>query len=273
MKPTVVIRPARGLFDLDLTSVWRSWELLYFLVWRDVKVRYKQTLLGVAWVVVQPLVTMVLFTAVFSRLAGLSSDGVPYPLFVLTALLPWTYFSQAISRGGTSVVANAGLVTKVYFPRLAIPISSVVSPLVDLVACLGIVAVVLAWYRVVPGWSLMALPALIVLCAATALAVTLWVSALCVKYRDVGVMVPFLLQIWLWVSPVAYSSTAVPDEWRFLYGLNPLVGVIEGFRWALAGTATPDVPAMTASVLVVLLLLAGGTVYFKRTEQTFADLV
>ena len=273
MPPTVVVRPQRGLFDLDLVSLCRSWELLYFLVWRDVKVRYKQTLLGVAWAVLQPLVAMLLFTAIFSRLAGLSSDGIPYPLFVLAALVPWTYFSQAVGRGGISVVNNAALVTKVYFPRLAIPMSAVMSPLVDLLAGLGIIAVVLAWYGIAPGWSLLALPFFVLLSVATALAVSLWMSALFVQYRDVGVIVPFLLQIWLWASPVAYSSTAVPAQWRGVYGLNPLVGVVEGFRWSLAGGAAPDPTSLAASVVVVALLLAGGVVFFRRTEQSFADLV
>ena len=273
IKPAVVIRPFRGTFDLDLISLYRSWELLYFLVWRDVKVRYKQTFLGVAWAVLQPVITMLLFTAVFGRLAGLSSNGLPYPVFSLIALVPWMYFSQAVGRASTSVVNNAGLVTKVYFPRLAIPISAVLAPLVDLAAGLGVVALLLAWYRMMPGWNLLALPFLVLLCGATALAVSLWMSALCVKYRDVGIVVPFLLQCWLWVSPVAYSSNAVPAEWRLVYGLNPMVGVIEGFRWAFAGAAAPNLPLIGASSLVVVLLLAGGTVYFKHTEQTFADLV
>jgi len=273
MNPTVVIRPSRGTFDLDLISLYRSWELLYFLVWRDVKVRYKQTFLGVAWAVLQPVITMLLFTAVFGRLAGLDSNGIPYPVFALIALVPWMYFSQAVGRASTSVVNNAGLVTKVYFPRLAIPISAVLAPLVDLIAGLGIVVVLLAWYRIVPGWSVVALPFLVLLCAGTALAVSLWMCALCVKYRDVGIVVPFLLQCWLWVSPVAYSLNAVPAKWRLLYGLNPMVGVIEGFRWAFAGTAAPDMTLIAASSLVVVLLLVGGTVYFKHTEQTFADLV
>lgn len=273
LQPTVVVRPVRGLFDLDLMSVGRSWELLYFLVWRDVKVRYKQTVLGLGWALLQPTITMLLFTAVFSRLAGIESDGVPYPLFAMLALVPWTYFSQAVGRGGTSVVSNAGLVTKVYFPRLAIPIASVISPLVDLAASLAIVVGLLAWYGISPGWNLVALPAFILLAVATALAVTLWTSAWCVKYRDVGVIVPFLLQVWLWVSPVAYPASAVPERWRLMYGLNPLAGVIEGFRWSFVGSPRPDVSLIAASVAVVAALLVGGTVYFKHTEQTFADLV
>jgi lipopolysaccharide transport system permease protein len=273
VKPTVVIRPSRGVFDLDLRSVGRSWELLYYLTWRDVKVRYKQTAIGISWAVLQPLITMLLFTLLFSRMANIASDGLPYPIFAFAALLPWTYFSQAIGRSGTSLVNNADLVTKIYFPRLIIPISAVVSPLVDFVAAFGILIAMLVWFRIAPGWSLLALPLFMVLCIATALAVSLWLSALCVKYRDVGVVIPFLLQIWLYASPVAYPVSLVPARWRFIYGLNPMAGVIDGFRWSLLGTAAPDFGVMAVSGLVVLALLAGGTVYFKRMEQAFADVV
>jgi lipopolysaccharide transport system permease protein len=273
MKPTVVITPTRSILDLDLISVWRSWELLYFLIWRDVKVRYKQTAIGVGWAVLQPVVTMLLFTAVFSRVAGVESDGVPYPLFAFTALLPWTYFSQAVARGSVSLVSNSGLLTKVYFPRLTIPLSSVIAPLVDFVASLALVFVLLAWYRILPGWSLLALPFFLLLSVLTALAISLWLSALCITYRDVTVIVPFLLQVWLFASPIAYSIKAVPPEWRTLYSLNPMAGVVEGFRWSLAGTTKPDFALMGVSAAMVTLLLVGGIVYFKRTEQTFADVV
>ena len=273
VKPTFVIQPARGLFDLDLISLYKSWELVYFLAWRDVKVRYKQTAIGVAWAVLQPLVTMVIFTLLFGRMGGAPSDGLPYPLFAFTGLLPWTFFSQAVGRSSTSVVNNAGLVTKVYFPRLAIPISAVISPLLDFVVTFALLLGIMAYYRVTPSPALLALPVFVLLCIASALAVSLWLSALCVKYRDVGVVIPFILQVWLYASPVAYAVSMVPERWRFLYSLNPMAGVIEGFRWSLLGTATPNFPLIATSAVLVVLLLLGGAVYFKRTELTFADVV
>jgi len=272
-KPSVVIQPQRSAFDLDLAAVFRSWELLYFLSWRDVKVRYKQTVIGIGWAVLQPLLMMLIFTALFSRMAKVSSDGLPYPVFAFTALLPWAYFSQSIGRSGISLVNNADLVTKIYFPRLIIPISAVISPLVDLAMAFGILVLMLAWFGIVPGWSLLALPLFMLLCIATALAVSLWLSALCVKYRDVGVVIPFLLQIWLYASPVAYPVSLVPERWRLLYSFNPMAGVIEGFRWSLLGTAAPNFTVMAVSALAVVVLLVGGFVYFRGMEQAFADVV
>jgi len=272
-KPTVVIQPVRGLLDLDLLSLYRAWELVYFLAWRDVKIRYKQTAIGVGWALLQPLVTMVIFTILFSRVSGISSEGVPYPAFALAGLLPWTYFSQAVGRSGTSLVNNAGLVTKVYFPRLAIPLSAVIAPLIDFVVTLALLLVVMQFYRIVPGWPILMLPVFLLMAVATALAASLWLSALCVKYRDVGVVIPFLLQVWLYASPIAYPSSMVPGWWRLLYTLNPMVGVIEGFRWSLLKTARPDVQMMAVSAVVVAVLLVGGAVYFRQTEHTFADVV
>jgi lipopolysaccharide transport system permease protein len=272
-QPTVVIRPTRGVFDLDLISLYRSWELIYFLTWRDVKVRYKQTAIGLGWAVLQPLITMLIFTALFSRVAEIPSDGVPYPLFAFAGLLPWTYFAQAVGRGGTSLVNNAGLVTKVYFPRLAIPISSVVAPLVDFSVTCVLLMVMMVYYQTTPSWSLLALPLFLLMSVATALAVSLWLSALCVKYRDVAVVIPFLVQVWLYASPVAYPVSVVPARFRLLYSLNPMAGVIEGCRWSLLGTASPDFTVMAVSILMVLALLIGGVIYFNRTEQTFADIV
>jgi len=272
-KPTAVIQPARGFLDLDLVSLYRSWELVYFLAWRDVKVRYKQTAIGVAWAVIQPVVTMLLFTLLFSRLSNVPSDGVPYPIFAFAALLPWTYFSQAIGRSGTSLVSNAGLVTKVYFPRLAIPVAAVLAPLVDFVVTLAILMVMMAYYRIVPGWPFFALPLFLAMAVATALAASLWLSALCVKYRDVSVVIPFLLQVWLYASPVAYPASVVPERWRALYSLNPMAGVIDGFRWSLLGTNRPDLRMMAISGVAVAVLLFVGAIYFRQTEQTFADVV
>ena len=272
-KPSVVIQPLRSPFDLDLPAVCRSWELLYFLSWRDVKVRYKQTVIGIGWAVLQPLLMMLMFTVLFSRMANIPSDGLPYPVFAFTALLPWAYFSQSIGRSGISLVNNADLVTKIYFPRLIIPLSAVLSPLVDFAVAFGILIAMLAWFGFVPGWSLLALPLFMLLCVATALAVSLWLSALCVKYRDVTVVIPFLVQIWLYASPVAYPVSLVPERWRFLYSLNPMAGVIEGFRWSLLGNPAPDFKVMAVSALAVVILLVGGIVYFKRMEQAFADVV
>jgi len=259
--------------DLDLVSLYRSWELVYFLAWRDVKVRYKQTAIGVAWAVIQPLVTMLIFTLLFSRLSGMPSDGLPYPIFAFAALLPWTCFSQAIGRSGSSLVNNAALVTKVYFPRLAIPLAAVFAPIVDFVVTLAMLLVMMAYYRITPGWALLTLPLFLLMSMVTALAVSLWLSALCVKYRDVAVVIPFLLQIWLYVSPIAYPASVVPQRWRVLYSLNPMAGVIDGFRWALLGTAMPDLRMVTVSVAVVAVLLVGGVIYFRQTELTFADVV
>jgi len=271
--PTVVIQPSRGFMDLDLESLYRSWELVYFLAWRDVKVRYKQTAIGVAGAVIQPLVTMLIFTLLFSRLSGMPSDGLPYPIFAFAALLPWTYFSQAIGRSGSSLVNNAALVTKVYFPRLAIPIAAVLAPIVDFVVTLAMLLVMMAHYRIAPGVAVLTLPLFLLMSLVTALAVSLWLSALCVKYRDVAVLIPFLLQIWLYISPIAYPAGVVPERWRVLYSLNPMSGVIDGFRWALLGTAMPDLGLLAVSSAVVAVVLVGGAIYFRQTELTFADVV
>ena len=243
--PTVLIAPTRGLFDLDLKAVWDYRELLYFMVWRDVKVRYKQTVIGVAWVVLQPLLTMILFTVIFGYLARIPSDGLPYPLFAYTALLPWTYFSQALTRSGGGLVGNANLISKVYFPRLIIPLSSVVVPVVDLLLCFVILLGLMIWYGVAPTWGVLALPLFLLLALMTALAVGLLLSPLHVKYRDVGYVVPFLVQFWMFASPVIYPVSLVPEQWRLLYSLNPMVGVIEGFRWALLGKESPDFRVMS----------------------------
>jgi lipopolysaccharide transport system permease protein len=270
---TVVIEPARGLFDLDLKAVWEYRELLYFLVWRDVKVRYKQTAIGVAWVVLQPLLTMMVFTVIFSYLARIPSDGLPYPLFVFAALLPWTYFTQALTRGGAGLVSNANLITKVYFPRLIVPLSATVTPFVDFLLGLAILLGLMAWYGVAPTWGVLALPLFMVLALATALAVALLLSPLNAQYRDVGHIIPFLAQFWMYASPVIYPVSLIPEQWRLLYSLNPMVGVIEGFRWALLGKASPDFWAMAVSAGVVLVLLAVGVVLFRRAERTLVDVV
>jgi lipopolysaccharide transport system permease protein len=271
--PKLVIKPRKGLFQLDLGSLWQYRDLLYFLIWRDIKVRYKQTLIGILWSILQPLMTMVVFTVVFSMLARIPSDGFPYPIFVLTGLLPWTYFSQALGRTGGSLVGNATLITKVYFPRLMIPLSAVVVPAVDLLMSFLILLGFIVYYRITPTWAILALPALILLSLLTALAVGFWLSALHVKYRDVGYITPFLIQVWMYASPVAYPVSLIPEKWRTLYGLNPMVGVIEGFRWALLGKDSPEFGAMAVSASIIIIIAMGGIIYFKNTEKTFADLV
>lgn len=273
LRPTVVIEPRRGLLHLDLGALWQYRELLYFLIWRDVKIRYKQTAIGVAWAVLQPLLTMVLFALVFGRFAGVPSDGVPYPVFAYAALLPWYYFAQAVTESGRSLVGDAHLIRKVYFPRLVIPLAAVVRPLVDFALSFLVLLGLLVWFGIRPGWGVAALPVFVLLAMLTALAAGLWLSALNVRYRDVGHTIPFLVQIWLFASPVAYPLGLVPEAWRFLYSLNPMVGVIEGFRWALLGKGSPDLQAMAASSVAVLVVLFGGLVHFRLLERTFADVV
>lgn len=271
--PTIVIEPRRSLLDLDLRAIWDFRELLYFLVWRDVKVRYKQTVIGVAWAILQPFLTMVIFTVVFANFAKIPSDGLPYPIFAYTALLPWSYFAQAISQSSTSLVGEANLIRKVYFPRLIIPISAATAPLVDFVAAFFVLLCMMVWYGIVPTWGLLVLPLFLLQALVIALAVGLWLSALNVKYRDVRYTIPFIVQFWLYASPVAYPVSLVPGDWRLLYSLNPMVGVIEGFRWALLGKGSPDFGVMAVSGLVVLGVLFAGLLFFKRTERTFADVV
>ena len=270
--PTLVIRPPRKWVPVDLRELWSYRELLYFFVWRDVKIRYKQTGLGVAWAVIQPLFTMVIFSVIFGGLAKIPSDGVPYPLFSLAALLPWQLFSEGMTRSTTSMVANANIITKVYFPRLIMPISGIISPLVDFLVAISILVLMMAYYGFVPTMNVVFLPLFVLLALATSLGVGLWLSALNVQYRDFQYTVPFLIQIWLYASPVVYSTNLVPAQYQLLYGLNPMAGVIEGFRWALLGSAPPS-GVIALSVGVVLVLLVSGAFYFKKMEQYFADIV
>jgi lipopolysaccharide transport system permease protein len=272
-EPTVVIQPRGHLFALDLAAIWEYRELLYFLVWRDLKVHYRQTLIGAGWVILQPLTTMIIFTVVFGRFAQIPSDGLPYPVFVFSALLPWNLFASSLNRGTTSVVGNAQLVSKIYFPRLILPISGVLSPLVDFAVAFVILVGMMIWYRTLPNWGILALPLFLLLAILTALAVGLWLSALNVRYRDVGHAIPFLTQVWMFATPVAYPISVVPEKWRLLYSLNPMAGVIEGFRWALLGKQSPDFGLTIISSIMVLALLLPGIVYFKYTERTFADVV
>jgi len=271
--PVIRIRPASDRLASGLKELWQYRELLYFLIWRDVKVRYKQTAIGAAWAIIQPLMTMIIFTVVFGKFANMPSDGLPYPIFSFAALLPWTYFSKALNQSVSSVVADANLITKVYFPRLLLPLSAVVGGLIDFAIAFVFLLAMMAWYGLAPQWGILLLPFFVLLTMLTALSVSVWLSVVNVRYRDVGQAIPFLVQIWLFASPVAYSASVVPENWRFLYNLNPLAGIIEGFRWALLGSQNPPIVSLLSTTAVVLALLYGGIVFFKRMEKTFADVV
>jgi lipopolysaccharide transport system permease protein len=266
------IAPSRGWRALRLREIWDRRELLYLLVWRDLKVRYTQTFLGAAWAVIQPVVSMVIFSVIFGRLAGMPSDDLPYPIFTFTALLPWYYFSSSLGRVAGSVVAEAHLISKIYFPRLIIPLSGVTSGIVDFAVSFCILLGMMAWFGLVPTWRILALPFFLLLVAATALGIGLWLSALNVRYRDVGHLMPFVIQCWFYASPVIYPVTMIPEQWRLVYSLNPMVGVLEGFRWALLGKTAPRLDIMIASAFAVTAALVLGAFYFKRVERTFVDL-
>ena len=272
-KPTVIIEPRRGLLHLDLPAIWQYRVLLYFLVWRDLKVRYKQTAIGIGWAVIQPLITMLIFTVIFGYFAKLPSDGLPYPIFAYSGLLPWNYFASALNRCSVSVVADAHLITKVYFPRLILPIAGAISGLIDFAISFFLLLGMMTWFGSVPGWSVLTIPVFLGLALVTALAVGLWLSALNVRYRDVGHTIPFLVQVWMFLSPIVYPVSIIPEKYRLLYSLNPMVGVIEGFRWALLGKAGPEFSLLVVSAFVVGVLFVTGLVFFKNMEQTFADVV
>jgi lipopolysaccharide transport system permease protein len=269
--PFIRIEPASNRLTLRLKELWEYRELLYFLVWRDVKVRYKQTAIGAAWAIIQPFLTMVIFTLVFDKFAKMPSNGLPYPIFSFAALLPWTYFSRSLTQSVLSVVNNANLITKVYFPRLALPIAAILGGLIDLAISFIFLVGMMIWYGIMPGWAILTLPVFVLLTILTALSVSLWLAVSNVRYRDVGQAIPFLVQIWMFVSPVAYPVSVVPEKWRLLYELNPMVGVIEGFRWALTGSDKPPLAPIILSTIIVCVLLYGGILYFKKMEETFAD--
>ncbi|MCS7080219.1 MAG: ABC transporter permease [Chloracidobacterium sp.] len=271
--PTIRIEPTRGWVAVKFSELWEYRELLYFLIWRDVKVRYKQTVLGAAWAILQPLFTMLVFSVFFGRLAGIPSDGVPYPLFALAALIPWTFFANALGQASTSLVNSAHLIAKVYFPRLVIPLASVLGGLVDLAVACVILVPMLLYYSVVPDWRIVWLPGFVLLAVVTALGVGLWASALNVEYRDVRHVMPFLTQLWMFLTPIVYPGSLVPERWRTLYNLNPMSGVVDGFRWALLGAGTPPGLPFLASVAAALVILMTGAFYFRRMEKTFADRV
>jgi lipopolysaccharide transport system permease protein len=272
--PETVYEPSRGLVPINFRELWEYRELLYFLAWREFKVRSKQAALGVAWAILQPLFTMVVFSIIFGQLANLPSDGIPYPIFSYAGLLPWQFFAGAMTRASTSLVGNSNLLTKVYFPRMLIPLSTITAGLVDFAIAFVILLGMMLFYGISLTWNLLWLPLLLLLAFLTSLAVGLWFSALNVQYRDIQYAIPFLVQAWMYASPVAYSTGLIPDQgiWRIIYGLNPMAGVIQGFRWALLGGEPPDI-LMAVSILMVFLLLLTGLVYFNKMEKSFADVV
>lgn len=271
--PVIRIERSRGRAPFKLSELWEYRELLYFFVWRDVKVRYKQTAIGAAWVIIQPLVTMIIFTIVFQGFAKMPSDGLPYPLFSYAALLPWNYFARALNSSVLSVVGAAHLIGKVYFPRLLLPIAAALSGIIDFAISFVFLLGMMVWFGIAPGWSALLLPLLLLLTILTALSVSLWLSVINVRYRDVGQAISFLTQIWLFASPVAYPVSVVPQKWRLLFSLNPMTGIIQGFRWALLGNEMPDLGMLALSTLIVMVLLWRGLAFFKRMELTFADVV
>jgi lipopolysaccharide transport system permease protein len=269
----VRIEPSRGWADLRLRDIWEYRELLYFLAWRDIKVRYKQTVLGAGWAILQPFLTMVVFSIFFGHLAKMPSEGVPYPIFSFAALVPWTFFANGLSQSANSLVSNANLISKVYFPRLVVPMAGVLSGIVDFAIAFVVLLGMMAYFHVVPTINVVFLPLFLLLALVTALGVGIWLAALNVEFRDVRYVIPFLVQIWLFATPIAYASSLLHGAWRTLYGLNPMVGVVEGFRWALLGTRVDVGPSVMLSALVSVVLLISGAYYFRRMERTFADVV
>ncbi len=270
---TTVIQATSGWAPLNLGALWRYRELLYFLTWRDIKVRYKQTALGAAWAVIQPVLTMVIFTVIFGHFAKIPSGNVPYPIFSYCALLPWTFFAYAMGQSANSLVGNANLISKVYFPRLVIPIAASLAGLIDFGIAFVVLLGMMVYYHVAPTAAVVTLPFFLLLALAAALAIGIWLSALNVQYRDVRHVVPFLTQVWLYATPVAYPSSLIVGKWHAVLALNPMTGVVEGFRWALLGKSNLDVPSLLVSAAVTVAALVGGLYYFRRMEQQFADVV
>lgn len=274
-RPSVtVIKPIKGWMGIDFRELWRYRELVFFLIWRDVKVRYKQTLLGAAWAILKPLFSMVVFTVIFGNLAHLPTDDVPPPLFYFTGLLPWIFFQDGITKASNSLVSGRNLITKVYFPRIAIPLSSVIAGLVDFALAFLVLIGMMVFYNFSPTSAIWVLPFFLLLVMLTSLGSGLWLAALNVAYRDIGYVTPFIVQAWLYASPVVYSSTLIEgDFWQVIYGLNPMAGVVQGFRWAILGVGQPPSASLAASIAVALVILISGVMYFRRMEKTFADVV
>jgi lipopolysaccharide transport system permease protein len=269
----IAIEPPKGWAPLALGELWKFRELLFFLTWRDIKVRYKQTALGASWAILQPVLTMIIFSIIFGGLAKLPSEGIPYPIFTFTALLPWQLFAFALSQSSNSLVGSQNLISKVYFPRLVVPFSSVLAGVVDFAIAFVVLVGLLFYYGIGLTPTILLLPVFLLLALISALAVGLWLSALNVKYRDIRYVVPFLTQFWMYATPIAYSSSLIPEKWRWLYSLNPMTGVVEGFRWAILGKSSLDVFSLSISAFMVIVLLIGGLYYFKRMETSFADII
>jgi len=272
--PRVIrVQRTRGWVSLKLAELWAYRELVYFLTWRDVKVRYKQTVLGAAWAILQPFLTMLVFSLFFGKLARMPSDGVPYPIFTFTALVPWTFFANGLTQASNSLVGNANLITKVYFPRLAVPVATILSGVIDFVLAFAVLVAMMLYYHVTPSMHVVWLPLFLLLALVASLGTGLWLSAMNVQFRDVRYTVPFLTQFWLFATPIAYPSSLLKQPWRTVFGMNPMVGVVEGFRWAILGTPTAPVAVVTVSFATAVVVLATGALYFRRMERTFADIV
>jgi lipopolysaccharide transport system permease protein len=270
---TLRIEPSRGWVSLRLRELWEYRELLFFLVWRDIKVRYKQTALGAAWAIIQPFFTMIVFSLFFGKLAKVPSDGIPYPVFSYAALVPWTFFANGLSESSNSLVSSSNLIKKIYFPRLAIPIATVLAGAVDFIIAFTVLILMMLYYGITPTVQTLWLPLFVLLAFVSSLGTGLWLSAMNVKFRDVRYIVPFIVQFWMFATPIAYPSSLLPEPWRTIYGLNPMVGVVEGFRWALLGTDTRPHGVVAFSAVAALLILVGGAFYFRRMEKMFADVV
>lgn len=271
--PEIIIEPTTGWVSLKLHDLWEYRELLYFLTWRDIKVRYKQTVLGMAWAIIQPFFTMVIFSLFFGKLGGIPSDGIPYPIFSFAALVPWYFFANGLGQSANSLVGNAKMIKKVYFPRLTVPIATVLGGGVDFVLAFVVLLGMMGFYGIMPTLYVLYLPLLVLLALMTSLGVGLWLSAMNVQFRDIRYAVPFITQAWLFATPIAYPSSQLPEPFRTLYGINPMAGVVEGFRWALLGTDTAPGPMIIVSAVAAVTLLVSGTCYFRRMEKTFADVV
>lgn len=271
--PGYDLRPSRGLFDLELSDVWRARELLFVLMMRDVQVLYRQAILGVAWAIIQPVFAVIIFTIIFGHFARIASDGLPYSVFAFAGVLIWTYFSESVRRSATALVTDAELVRKIYFPRLIIPLGSVIAPLIEFSIGFVILLLLMFWHGLYPSWHILAIPPLLLVAGALALSMGLWLGPLNVRFRDIKHTLPFMLQIWMYASPIVYPPSIVPPEWRWAYSLNPMVGVIDGFRWAVFGQGQLNLDTLGISVVIIAALLVSGLVFFKRQERVFADVI
>jgi lipopolysaccharide transport system permease protein len=271
--PHVLIRPSKGWVPLKTKELWEYRELLYFFIWRDIRVRYKQTVMGASWAIIQPIITMVIFSLFFGKLAGIPSDNIPYPIFSFTALVPWTFFANALTQGSNSLVNHADMLRKIYFPRLTLPAAAVLSGLLDFFLALLVLFCMMIYYSILPTVNMIWLPFLLLLTVITSLGVSLWLSALNVQFRDVRYILPFLTQAWFFATPITYPSSLLSEPWRTIYGINPMVGVVEGFRWALLGNEPAPGPMILVSTLIAILILIGGIYYMRRMERKFADVV